>query len=417
MLLNLPLEARLAGIVVIGLMIGGFINWGIYRLAWTPRAIGPWTRPHPQAPPRQLTDRLPLVGWLGMLRESPLHGRAFWVRPLLIELFFALGIAALYDWELRGGLLPAGVRLIFGPLAFSHGTYLAHVVLLALMTVATFIDFDEKTIPDSITIPGTLLGLFWAVVLGQSLLPSLVSAPKLMPPVTVGNLLLTSTGHWPVWLNGFGGLALGVGGMVAWCLAMIHATATLRRGWYRGALYYLESIRRHRTWPLMTLLAILSSVAIAGVWHFGGTRWETLLTAIVGMVFGGGLIWGVRIVGRIALHKEAMGFGDVTLMAMIGAHFGWQAALCIFFFSPLAALGVALAQWALSGRRDIAFGPYLCVSAVIVLVFWGTIWEEYAHEFFAMGWLIPAMVAVCLLLMLGLLSLWRIVEQWLFSEA
>jgi hypothetical protein len=52
----------------------------------------------------------------------------------------------------------------------------------------------------------------------------------------------------------------------------------------------------------------------------------------------------------------------------------------------------------------------------MVLVYWGKIWEEYAHEYFEMGWLVPGMVTVCLLLMLGLLTLWRISEQWLFRE-
>jgi prepilin signal peptidase PulO-like enzyme (type II secretory pathway) len=159
---------------------------------------------------------------------------------------------------------------------------------------------------------------------------------------------------------------------------------------------------------------VAGSAAIAGVWLQGGTRWQTLLTALAGLAFGGGLIWAVRIVGRVALRKEAMGFGDVTLMAMIGAFLGWQAALIVFFFSPLGALIVALGQWAITGRRDIAFGPYLCVAATIVLVFWGTIWEENAHDYFALGWLIPALVVVCLTLMMGMLMLWRMIEEHLF---
>ena len=45
-----------------------------------------------------------------------------------------------------------------------HAQFIAHAVLIALMLIATFIDFDEKTIPDWITIPGTLLGLLFAAV-------------------------------------------------------------------------------------------------------------------------------------------------------------------------------------------------------------------------------------------------------------
>jgi hypothetical protein len=34
---------------------------------------------------------------------------------------------------------------------------------------------------------------------------------------------------------------------------------------------------------------------------------------------------------------------------------------------------------------------------------------------FALGWLVPGVFAVCLVLMLGLLMLWRIAEQALFG--
>ena len=43
-------------------------------------------------------------------------------------------------------------------------------------------------------------------------------------------------------------------------------------------------------------------------------------------------MWAVRIIGTLTLRQEAMGFGDVTLMAMIGAFTGWQSTLLIFFF-------------------------------------------------------------------------------------
>jgi leader peptidase (prepilin peptidase)/N-methyltransferase len=143
--------------------------------------------------------------------------------------------------------------------------------------------------------------------------------------------------------------------------------------------------------------------------------WKGLFTSLVGLAFGGGLIWAVRIVGTVALQKEAMGFGDVTLMAMIGTFLGWQACLVIVGLSPLAALVVAATQWVLTGRRDIAFGPYLCLGAVIVIVQWPAIWRNMEY-WFDTGWLLPIVLAACLMLMMGLLMLWRMLEQALFGR-
>ena len=58
-------------------------------------------------------------------------------------------------------------------------------------------------------------------------------------------------------------------------------------------------------------------------------------------------------VGSLALRREAMGFGDVTLMAMIGAFLGWQAAVLTFFLAPF--FGLAHALWKLVVyRRETA---------------------------------------------------------------
>ena len=110
-----------------------------------------------------------------------------------------------------------------------------------------------------------------------------------------------------------------------------------------------------------------------------------------------------------------MGFGDVTLMAMIGAFLGWQSTLVVLFLSPAGALFVALAQWIFTGRRDIAFGPYLCVGALYVIVRWASVWD-WAAPMFGMGWLLIGILAACLLLMLGLLMLMRLVRQALSGE-
>jgi leader peptidase (prepilin peptidase) / N-methyltransferase len=413
-ILALPLAQRLAVLVISGVILGSFINWAIYSLAWYSRPISPWQQPHSKAPPRHWPDLIPILGWLGLARESSLHGRGFWIRPLLLELACGLGLAALYWWEITAHLTPPIAGVIPATKAMLHHEFVGHALLIALMLVATFIDFDEKTIPDEITIPGTLLGLLLASVWPDSALPVV---RLIAPPVGAlgyGPLLLTSTNAWPDWLDTWRGAALGAGIFIAWCIVLIPALATLRRGWAKGIQYYFASAVRGSAWWKMLLLAALGSIAILAVWQSSGAQWQALLTSLIGLAVGGGIIWAVRIVGTIALHKEAMGFGDVTLMAMIGSFLGWQACVVILFLSPFVALLIAATQWLLTGRRDIAFGPYLCFAALLAIVRWPDIWD-FAGPLFREGWLLPALLAVCLVLMMGLLMLWRIIEQTLFG--
>ena len=91
-------------------------------------------------------------------------------------------------------------------------------------------------------------------------------------------------------------------------------------------------------------------------------HWAGLLTALVGMAASGGLVWMVRIIGPASLGREAMGFGDVTLMAMIGAFLGWQPCLIVFFLAPCRAGGRAGRPDPPPGR-EIPYGPFLCLAA------------------------------------------------------
>ena len=77
-----------------------------------------------------------------------------------------------------------------------------------------------------------------------------------------------------------------------------------------------------------------------------------------------------RALGSAVFRKEAMGFGDVKLMAMVGAFLGWQSALLTLFLGCLfgAVVGVALSlRGGLLAR--IPFGPYLAMGAVVSLFY------------------------------------------------
>ncbi len=436
--LALPLSARTAIVFLAGLFIAGQINRGIYRLAWNPRLIGPWSKRHDDAPPRQWWDRIPVVGWFGLMREEKVHGTLYWFRPLAIEIAFAAGLAMLYQWEDAGSFndwRQLGFRIPFIGANWIHSQFLSHVVLLSLMMVATFIDFDEKTIPDSITIPGTTIGLLLATFLPWSM-PSTFSFVPIVPAPAGGApqykavtdvLWLSMPQPWPAWLNGVWGLVIGLVIIVAWWYALLPKRLTMRFGMGAAVKLLTRSIVRSRdSWNLTLFLLLPGLAYVVAVWCWGrdGLQWQGLLTGLIGLAFGGGLVWAFRVVASWALQQEALGFGDVTLMAMIGTYVGWQASLLIFFLAPFAGAVVGVLQWLTTRKHEIAYGPYLCVATVFLMLGWVPIWGKPicggapAFDYFKiLGIYIPVGLLLCLVAMAAMLSVWfRIKRKLLGAE-
>ena len=124
------------------------------------------------------------------------------------------------------------------------------------------------------------------------------------------------------------------------------------------------------------------------------THWGGFWVGLIGWLVGGGLTWAVRGLGSLALRREAMGFGDVTLLAMIGAYLGWEAAVLTFFLAPFFGLSHALAKLIsylgermsganpTSADREIPFGPYLSMAALALLLSWPWSWPRLAKPYF-----------------------------------
>ena len=73
-----------------------------------------------------------------------------------------------------------------------HATFACHLVLIWMMLVASLIDADEKVIPDSITVPGTLLGLLAAAACPWSLLPDFLPPVPAIHPKDFNFLTVTA---------------------------------------------------------------------------------------------------------------------------------------------------------------------------------------------------------------------------------
>jgi prepilin signal peptidase PulO-like enzyme (type II secretory pathway) len=444
----MPPPLRLAIVFAVGACLGSFVNWAIYALAWQPRFISPWSQVPPEVPRRRRFHRIPVVGWWRLRHEASLHGRGFWIRPLLLELGLGATLAALYWWEIeRLGLIrgqletlvpnarAAAIAPPFWPLYLQ---FFSHTLLLCWMLAASFIDIDEKIIPDEITVTGALLGLAIAIAAPKSLLPHIDERPAApivgeqiqnaagMPvfgpsgksiwlePVTAASPL-----PWPpAWAQprAWTSLAAGLGCYWLWCFALAPRIWRGRRGATFAIRLIVRRVRREFSRPPLLWLLLVGTTIIVCTWVVGGGAWAGLLTALVGLVGSGGLVWAVRLVGTASLRREAMGFGDVTLMMMVGTFLGWQACLIAFFLSPFAALVIGLAQFISRHDDVIPFGPFLCLASATVVVAWAPIWT-WAQPLFFHPILVLLVLAVCLLLLGLILAIWRMIKTALFGEA
>jgi leader peptidase (prepilin peptidase)/N-methyltransferase len=415
-ILHNSFELRLLILFLTGCALGAVCNWAAYSFAYRPRPISPWSRPDPAAPARAWHDRIPVIGWYGLAREAKLHGRGFWVRPLVVEVMTGLLLAGLYWWETDElGLLTAALqqqyrfvpafRTMTNPVL--HANYLAHAILMLLMLVASLIDLDEKTIPDLVTIPGTLIGL-----LLMTLLPSARLIEEIAVAIPGGRVLAWANMHlaspldFPAVLGGapsLTGLFIGLTCYLLWCFGLLPRSWRTRHGLGRALRIFTARIAREPFTRIVATLAVAGVTGIIATWWWGTDHWESLLSSLIGLAAAGGIVWLVRIIGRYALRKEAMGFGDVTLMAMIGSFLGWQACLFVFFLAPFAGLLLGAANWIAHREHELPYGPFLCLAALFVIVQWAPIWE-WASPFFSIPWLVPGALAACMALMLVLLS-------------
>ena len=110
-------------------------------------------------------------------------------------------------------------------------------------------------------------------------------------------------------------------------------------------------------------------------------HWASLVHSLIGLAFGFGLFWGISVLGRYMLKKDAMGFGDVKLMGALGAFLGFESIIFITFMSSLAGAVIGITFIAL-GKRDlqtrIPFGPYIAMAAVIWILGGSAWWDAYA---------------------------------------
>lgn len=301
-----------------------------------------------------------------------------------VEMAMVLAAVLLFVWEVMlGGLEPRAALAM--PNDSMHAAWFAslvrcfaHLLLLAFLAAATWCDLEHRVVPDAITVPGTLLGFACVTALPGILLPVACeqarsfATPLASPDVlgAIGPLACTAHSASLGPMPSLAGLAVTLAAFVLW--------------WLVGTAAGGVSIGRFdpRGWILpIGIMAIVAAWAAGGTGDAGRMHFRALETSIVGAVVSGGLVWMTRAGASVALGKEAMGLGDVTLMAMVGSWCGWQLGVLAFFVAAFLGLGQGLVTWVRHRDNELPFGPSLCLASGLLVVGWPLAWNRVAVFF------------------------------------
>jgi leader peptidase (prepilin peptidase)/N-methyltransferase len=356
-----------------GACVGSFLNVLVYRLPAGLSVVTPPSRCPICGHRLAWHENLPVIGWLRLRGRCSACKTPISIQYPLIEAAIGVLFAGLY---LLYFTVPESSPLaaIGGPwwkaqgFAYAWPTFMAVAFLLTALIAMTLIDARTFTIPIELSTAVILLGLGAALL--QPLMPTGYRA----------------AGLWPVSLPLWKGTGLGIGGLLGTGVAL----GLLRKGLVTPSFLDFDQYvkegddlasyphaRREMRKELAFLLPIVVGMAVgffvgSVLGSSGDAKPPLLLRSIgasgIGFLVGGGLLWALRIGGTYLFNREAMGMGDVHLLAGVGAVLGWQDATWTLFLTPAFALtwvGVRVAVGAVLGRRwmEIPLGPFLAAAA------------------------------------------------------
>ncbi len=166
----------IAIIGVLGALIGSFLNVCIHRLPRGESIVRPGSRCPGCAAPISPRDNVPILSFLWLRGRCRRCGRRISIRYPAVEALNAVGYLLIWD---RYGLTPEAA---------------VYAAFYSALLVVTFIDWDHQIIPNRITLPGIVIGLFSAAtVLAGGFVDALLGAVLgggLLYAVAVGSELV-----------------------------------------------------------------------------------------------------------------------------------------------------------------------------------------------------------------------------------
>ena len=127
-------------------------------------------------------------------------------------------------------------------------------------------------------------------------------------------------------------------------------------------------------------------LGIAAAWwspFLGEPGWGRIVAAFSGAALGSGILWGIGALYRRVRGVEGMGFGDVKLLAVVGAFTGPAGVAVTLFLGSVVGAAVGLAMIPLRGKTlkaELPFGCFLTPSAMVALLWGRRLLEAYLER-------------------------------------
>ncbi len=384
-------------IFAVGASVGSFLNVVIYRLPRNESIVFPPSHCPHCGRGIHWYDNIPILAWLWLRARCRFCKGPISPQYVLVELFTGLLLVGLYVAYFMVGVRQWGVTQA-SELTMTGGSamFAAHALLLCGLLATAAIDMRWFLVP---------LPVMW-ICAGVGALAAAVQPHPFLPwgsPVPVAMSIAAA-----------GGVALSLWAVRKGYLTPSFIDATPARaadepvaappprkgkkkrrkgsGKSRGGIAFgTEHGVNPRLEVLREVLFLAPALVLAGAawavlwaWPELAEAWAELFSlrahplaarllagaggSLFGFLIGGLWIWGTRILGTLAFGREAMGMGDVHILAAVGAVAGWDVASLTFFVAPLSGLLVVLWAWLARRQQELPYGPWLAVGTLLVLL-------------------------------------------------
>jgi leader peptidase (prepilin peptidase) / N-methyltransferase len=394
----------------IGACVGSFLNVVVWRLPRGESIVSPPSHCPKCGKNLKWYDNLPVIGWLKLGGKCRFCREPISARYPIVEAVTGALFAGYYVCFFMLGIgpcpAPGADRGGWGAGFFNMGqhwpVYTLYMALLCVLLAASLIDAELYIIPLELLWFIGAVGLIVHAIIDTPRTPGTLNAPPVAAALAAGGAtgLLVSLAllkaRWFKHSFADGGPLLEVD-REAYEREREAARKEGRELEYEAPEYTPAQVRaevRHEMLFLMpplalaalfaTLVLLVSPLGRAWASVLGHHWFSGLLGSMFGALIGGFVVWLTRILGTLAFGREAMGMGDVHLMAAVGAVVGAGASTVAFFLAPFFGLVLAVYLLATGTKRELPYGPYLSLATAFVMLFYCPI----------AAWLAPGMAGL-----------------------